>query len=381
MARITLNGTMIQYPMGGMNQWVLSYLAAFKYLGHDVYFVEKAEWEYACYDPSKRTMGDDSSYGRSVINSLLARYQLENNWCFVDVNNHYYGMSPEKLKSVFHSTDIFIDLEWAAWQEETAGVPMRVFIDGEPGWFQMKLANMIDAKASIPTYNEYYTAGLNIGRAGCEVPTSGIHWKPLISPSLLDMPFEASSGNNPSITTVMNWQSNKAFEYKGNTYGQKDMEFEKFIELPTHVEPPLEVAVSGSSVPRERLTDHGWIVKDADDITITIDSYRNYIANSMAEFSVAKNAFVQTHCGWFGDRAAYYLHSGNPVVQQETGFSEHIPCGEGLHAFSTLEEATAAINSIYADYDKHSKWAREIAHEYLDAKKIVKRLASELGLP
>ena len=34
-----------------------------------------------------------------------------------------------------------------------------------------------------------------------------------------------------------------------------------------------------------------------------------------------------------GDRTAAYLASGKPVVVQDTGFSEILPCGEGLFAF------------------------------------------------
>jgi hypothetical protein len=95
---------------------------------------------------------------------------------------------------------------------------------------------------------------------------------------------------------------------------------------------------------------------------------------------VAKNVFVATNCGWFGDRPGYYIASGRPVVVQDTGFSDHLPCGKGLFAVRTVEEAAAAIDEISADYERHAGWAREIAVEYLDAQKVLGRFLDELGI-
>lgn len=56
------------------------------------------------------------------------------------------------------------------------------------------------------------------------------------------------------------------------------------------------------------------------------------------------------------------------------------PCGEGLFAVRTAEEAAAAINEIHGNYVRHSARAREIASEYLDAPKVLSRFLSELGI-
>ena len=40
-------------------------------------------------------------------------------------------------------------------------------------------------------------------------------------------------------------------------------------------------------------------------------------------------------------------------------------------AFTTLEEAVAAIQEIESDYARHAKAAREIAEEYFDAEAIL----------
>ena len=101
---------------------------------------------------------------------------------------------------------------------------------------------------------------------------------------------------------------------------------------------------------------------------------------SKGEFGVAKNVFVATNSGWFSDRSAAYLATGRPVVLQDTRFSQHLPCGEGLFAVNNVEEAAWAIEEATGNYIRHSKRAREIAGEHLETKQVVGRFLGELGL-
>ena len=55
------------------------------------------------------------------------------------------------------------------------------------------------------------------------------------------------------------------------------------------------------------------------DVTISYDSFVDYVASSLGEFAVCKQVFVALHTGWFSDRSAAYLASGRPVVLQDTG--------------------------------------------------------------
>jgi hypothetical protein len=89
---------------------------------------------------------------------------------------------------------------------------------------------------------------------------------------------------------------------------------------------------------------------------------------------------VRLNTGWFSDRASVYLASGRPVVQQDTGFGDHLPCGRGLFAVRDVEEAAAAIDTIEGDYERHSRWAREIAVEYLDSTKVIGEMLHGLGI-
>lgn len=50
--------------------------------------------------------------------------------------------------------------------------------------------------------------------------------------------------------------------------------------------------------------------------------------------------------GWFSGRSATCLAAGTPVITQDTGFRNVLPTGDGLFAFSTLEEILRAIEQI-----------------------------------
>jgi hypothetical protein len=113
---------------------------------------------------------------------------------------------------------------------------------------------------------------------------------------------------------------------------------------------------------------------DAMQVSRTPTDYRDFIHHSRAEFGVAKHAYVANRSGWFSDRTECYLASARPAVVQDTGWTAHLPSGDGLLAFTNVDEAVAGIERINADYDRHARRALEIAREYFDAARILPRL-------
>ena len=81
---------------------------------------------------------------------------------------------------------------------------------------------------------------------------------------------------------------------------------------------------------------------------------------------------------WFSDRSACYLASGKPVIAQDTGFSRHLPTGEGLLAFSTTAQAADALERVAGNFDRHQTRARELAEEYLDSDRVLTELLERL---
>jgi hypothetical protein len=68
------------------------------------------------------------------------------------------------------------------------------------------------------------------------------------------------------------------------------------------------------------------------------------------------------------------------VVVQDTGFSELIPTGLGLLAFSTPEEAVSGIATVEADYPAHQAAARDLASTHFDADLVLSEMLDRIGL-
>jgi hypothetical protein len=369
--RIIISGSIIKYPWGGLIQYWITWITGLKMLGHDVYYVEDEEWDYACYDIGKRAMTSDPSYGISVVKKELEYYQLGDHWCYVGRNERFYGLSKSKLEELFKTADIFIDIDYDSLKPYSLGVPLRIYIDGEPGWNQIGIKKLENQGKDIPKYNAYFTYGLNIGKENAFVPDLDIDWQNMFCPVLLYKSYNKEINKEAAFTTVMQWKANPALEFEGKNYGMKDFEFQKFIQLPKLTNQKMEIVASGPNVPRELLAENGWVVKDGDEVSTSTDNYRKFISSSKGEFSVVKNVFVETNCGIFMERSGYYMFSNRPVVLQDTGWSAHLPTGRGLFAVNTVEEAADAIKMIGMDYRQHSVWAQEIVHEYLDATKVL----------
>ena len=324
-------------------------------------------------------MTDDCRYGVRVVSELLERFGFESKWSFVDVDGNYYGISKAKLLEVFKSSDLFIDSgSHGGWMEESESSSLRAYIDTDPGFTQMKWQANVDNGIPVPVYDGYFTNGMNVGTAYSTVPTAGVKWGYMHNPVSTKLFLPAPSVSGASYSTVMNWSSGRV-TYHGKEYGHKDLEFQKILSLPLTVSQPLEVAVAGTDSV-ELLQRNGWKTRSAHAVTQTFESFHQYLIGCRGELSVCKNMFVENNTGWFSDKSAAFLACGRPVVLQDTGFSRHLPVGKGLMAFSDAEEAREAINRIESDYSVHSREAREIAHEHLEATKVLRGLLESLGI-
>lgn len=373
---------MVRYPMGGMSLYFLSFLAGLVRLGHEVFYVEKLNWEYGCHDLEKDTWTNDPGYGIKVLKELFQKYGINpDNWCFVDAYGKYYGHTQTEIEAVFKSADLFFELEWREWEEESQLSSKRVYVDGEPGWSQINFKRMQEMSMEIPTFDHYITTGLNIRTAASQAPDDGIEWKPFFPPVLHGVFDGIPINSNPdaAFTTVMNWRANKVLEYEGQVYGQKAEAFHEFIDLPSRTDAKLELAVSGKDIPFEELKNQGWKIRDANQVSRSVNSYLRYLASSAGEFSVAKQIHSQLWDAWTGDRMAYYLQAGKPVVHQDTGFSSHIPTGRGLLAVNDVLEAADAISMLQKDSKIHAMAAKEIAYEYFDAEKVLQKILRICG--
>lgn len=373
--RIVVSGLIGQYPLGGVTWDYLQYVVGLARLGHDVYYLE--DTGLCPYDASTGSVAREAGFAVDYLARVMERYGLGDRWAYnFDFGSRWYGMSEARRVEVLGSADLLINVSSSLQHpSELRDIPVLAYVDTDPVFTQVKLAGgqthfrrMIDVHDVMFSYGECPSD---------HVPDTGHRWLPLRKPILLSE-WHPEAPHRDVFTTVMNWTSFKNLEYEGRSYGQKDVEFMRFLDLPSKVSPTaLEVAMGHGKTrrgPRDLLEHRGWRVVDAGDVCRDLDGYRAYIESSKAEWTVAKQGYVVGQSGWFSGRSACYLAAGRPVVVQDTGFSPVIPVGEGVLAFRTVEEAIEGIREVEASYARHSEAARSVAEQYFDSEKVLGRL-------
>lgn len=379
-------GYLARYPLGGHLLSQYHFLTGLTRLGYEVVFVEHYGWPNACYDPRTNTMGDDPTYGLSQILPFFKRIGLQR-WCYVDASEKWHGLPRDEVKSLCRNAALVLSSSSTTWLEELRECPARIFVDIDPGFTQFKMSPTPNAScagyASPYDFNFHFTFGERIGKPDCPIPTHGLRWHPFRQPLALDLIEPRFTPQARRFTTVMSWAAYGSMEYQGVTYGQKNLEMLKFLDLPRHAGDVFEIALGGVGAPAQSLQDAGWIITEALAATLSVEAYLDYIGNSRGEFSVAKDGYVKTRCGWFSDRTVAYLASGKPVIVQDTGFSDVLPCGEGLFAFRTPADVVRAVEGISRNYERHCQAARRIAEEYFDSDKVLRAMlkACDLTVP
>jgi hypothetical protein len=380
-ATVVMCSYVIRYPLGGVLSLNLQLLTGFTRLGHDVYLVEKAGYPASCFDPDRYTSDDDCSCGMRAVDGLLRRHGLAGRWCYVSADGIYHGMDRRSVEAVFERADVFIDRGLhGTWDDEAAAVPVRVLLDPDPGFRQIKMEKDRRRGAPPPPYDAFYTYGFHVGTKRSAAPTAGLPWRHVFHPVDVRLHRPSPPPRDGAFTTVMNWKSLPPVEIDGARYGMKDVEFPRFEHLPSLVDVPMEVAVEGHDVPQDRLERAGWSVVSALEATRSVETFSRYIDRSLGEFSVAKEVYRGLGVGWFSDRSAAYLARGRPVIIQDNGLAGVLPLGEGLFAVHDAEEAAEAIAAVAAEPERHSRAARRIAVEHLDTDVVLGRFLDELGV-
>jgi hypothetical protein len=401
--RIIVTGLITQHPlMGGITWHYLQYVVGLARLGHDVYYFEDSgQFPYDLDGGSSGTdwIARNCTYNVAYLAKIMSRFGLENRWAYhFPLKSEWFGLSEKQRETVIQSADLLINVSGSLEHpKDYRRIPHLLYIDTDPVVTQIKIAlGNAEFIERVETHDTHFIFGTSLSQA---VPPTGFQWRPTRQPIVLSE-WRPATPRREAFTTVMNWTSYEPLTYSGRTYGQKDIEFRRFLYLPREVGPiALEVALSGTQhiewscedenlrselgepeihktgwTPHDLVTRAGWRAVDSIAACGDLDSYRHYIESSKAEWSVAKNAYVLGQPGWFSERSACYLAAGRPVVVQDTGFSGVLPVGEGILSFRTLPEAAAGIQEVEAHYLLHSEAARAIAESYFDSEKVLSDL-------
>jgi hypothetical protein len=386
--KIIVAGMAAQYPVGGVAWDYLQYAIGLARLGHEVIYHEDT-WCWP-YDPLQRTMTDDPTYSAAYLSGFFTRYapELTGRWHYLHLHETSCGMTREAFDAFAKSAELFINVSGGSFFPDALSPScLKLFIDSDPGYNQIILSerpswsqNVERWCAGVHAHDRHFTYAENFGRPGCTMPSAGIAWKKTrmpIVPELWPAHPDKVKPNAP-WSTVMTWNVFKGkLEYRGAEYRGKAEEFAKIVHLPRRFDREFRVAVGGTEAPLAELAAQGWVAEDGPAATLTPQDYQDYIARSRGEVSVAKNVYVALKTGWFSTRSACYLAASRPVVVQDTGFSSILPTGRGLHAFSTEDEAAAAIAAIEANYEAEMQAARNIAFAHFDARQVLSRLVDD----
>lgn len=390
--RIVVGGFLGLLPAGGVAWDYLQYPVGLAALGHHVTYVEDTGlWPVYHSGP-----GDGSNCSANVANlaGVMDDFGLGEHWAYRDaVTGRWFGLDERAVRERCHRADILINVSCATVVDDMyRAIPVRALIDTDPMFTQIQYATQVaftegpsSMRTNVDGHTHHFTYGENIGADGCRVPTCGLRWRPTRQPIVLaswpatPLPLAPDA----AYTTLMNWTAGRPLGYEGETWGQKDVEFRRLFALPEAVPgTALAVAVgqtTGVPFPAEEASRRGWRVLDPAASAGDWRAYRAFIHGSRGEFSVAKETYVKAQTGWFSGRSACYLASGRPVVAQDTGWSRHLPAGDGLLPFQDEAGAAEALRRVAADPAGHARAARAIAEEHFASDRVLGDLLAQVG--
>ena len=371
---------MIRLPVGGFVWHHFQYVAGLIRLGHEVTYFEDYGWPDSCYQPPSDVNSSDPTFGLAYLRELLRKYELSCALCYLAEDATAHGLSREQLAARCRDADLYLNLSYLSWIPELALCRRRVLIDTDPVFSQIGAHG---AGGALTDYHIRFTFGENVHQPGCTMPTADVQWLPTRQPIVTEFWPAAEGHHDAPFTTVMSWNPMGVHRFGEQLFGGKAMSFEPYFDLPASRGEPMEIAINISAKfanpkhVRGRLTRGGWRVRNPAEVTQTPWAYQRYLRDSRAEFSVSKHGYVVTQCGWFSERSAAYLASGRPVILQDTGFSNVLPCGQGLLAYQDRTGAIAAMDDVSENYDAHCRRARAIAEEFFDSRRVLTRLLEQ----
>jgi hypothetical protein len=383
--KIVLLGMMTKIPVAGAVWGVMQYLVGFRRLGFDVYYVEAHARTPTML--MQNDHDDASALAAAYIDRVMRRFDFAGKWCFhaLHADGRCYGMSDSELKALYREAALIINYHGSTVPlPEHAATGRLVYLETDPVELEIELYHGTPGTAEfLAPHVAFFTWGLNYGQPDCQVPLpAGLKYS-ISPPAVVPDLWEAyAAGPADTFTTIGNWRQPGQVTFQGDVYTwTKHTEFEKVLDLPRRTGQAFELALSSyDDTDRRLLEERGWRVCQGLSVSKELDPYRDYVAGSRGEFTVAKDQNVRLRSGWFSERSAQYLAAGRPVVTQETGFSNVLPTGAGLFGFTTVDDAATAVDAINGDYERHRRAARAVAREYLAADVVLPRMLEACGV-
>lgn len=384
--KVVVLGMMTKMPVAGVVWQNLHYLLGFERLGYDAYYVEA----HGRTPSMLMAPADEDASGRAAafVATIMRRYGLGDRWAFraLHRDGRCFGMTDRRLAQLLASAEMIVNLHGGTQPlPEFTATDRLVYVETDPVQLQLELAEGYKASHEfLAAHSAFFTFAESYDSDECLLPVSDrFEFHTTRQPVLVDLWQTAEPPAHDRFTTIGNWsQPWRDVSIDGLVYTwSKDQEFQKVLDLPTRLGNRFELALSSyEDADRRLLEGHGWQVTPAMGFSTDLVAYRDFIAGSAGEFTVAKDQNVRLKTGWFSDRSATYLAAGRPVITQDTGFGGAIPTGEGLFAFSSEEEVLEAVERIDREPQRHRRAARELAVEYFAAETVLGEMLAQMGM-
>src|SRR5580765_3048319 len=240
--RVVVTGLVAAYPVGGVAWDYLQYVQGFRALGCDVFYLEDTgQW---LYDAVAQTFTDDATRNARWLGDALARLDpaLASAWSLRAPDGTHHGRAAAAVARTCAGADLFLNLSGSCWlREPYRAARVKAYVDTDPGYSQAKIAAVDVGIADehvqfsvdlIRQHDVFFTLGEEIGRPGCRIPSGGLAWHPTRQPIVLaNWPVRAAP--DAPFTTVMSWKIEPTPPtIGGRVYGGKDVELERFEDLP-----------------------------------------------------------------------------------------------------------------------------------------------------
>jgi len=382
---VVVLGMMSKMPVPGVIWQTVQYLAGLELLGCTVYYVEA----YGAAPTMLMTPGDPSGTRAATefLDRTLTRFGFAGRWAYQALHDGgaCHGLPLERVRELYRTADLVINLHGgtAPPPEEASG--RLLYLETDPVQMQVEVHDgSAEAIAFLGAHDLFFTFGENIGSTRCPLPAPrDFRFLPTRQPVVLSYwrgkPFDGPA----RFTTIGNWrQDGREVWLDGKCYHwSKHLEMLELLDLPSVCDVPLELALGKcGDVDRALLVSQGWTVRDSREVSRDVDVYRDFIARSCGELTVAKDQNVRLRTGWFSDRSATYLASGRPVVTQDTGVGDVLPTGAGLLCFTDVDSAAGAVDDVMGSYRHHRRAAREIAREFFAHDHVLPPLLAAAGI-
>ena len=416
-------GFAAKYREGGGNFSVpLQWMLGLRRLKVDAIWLELLP---ATNSPRADQANIDSFQRRMREHGLAGRYCLLYQKTASDAHDldamRCIGISRRELSERLAGDNTLLNLSYSLHPPLLLQFERRIFCDLDPSEIFYWMTKM---ELGQSHHHEFWTIGLNVHAADCQLPRSSAvaasspdsrklselceaQGTECVGPPTITPPtrLRAASAQQagrrlqwrtffplahtrllkrkprpraPKFTTIGQWYWGGGVEVDGEFPDlSKKFAFEPYVDLPKRVpEAEFELAMNINANDPEiaRLKNHGWRVVSPHKVARTPHAYRRYIENALAEFTAIKGADVRWRTGWLSDRAAAFLAMGRPVITEDTGAARYLPQKSGFHFVRNADEAAIAVKEVLADWPRLSKQARDCAEEIFDSEKNLRRI-------